>query len=72
MLAQHLSSKCLQHLLLSDIAYKVLPLLLVNDINKGSLRTELLGKASAYPVGTTGYNDYFIFKHTHLICFCGT
>jgi hypothetical protein len=41
----------------------MLSLLLVNHIDYGSLRTELIGDASANTVGTTSYYNYFIFEH---------
>ena len=65
MLVQHLGSEGLQHLFPGDIPNKMLSLMLVNNIYYGSLRTELIGNASANPVGTTGYYDYFIFE-----CIC--
>ena len=65
MLAKHLACESLQHLFLSDIANKVLALLLVYHMDNGRLRAELIGNSSAYAVGTTGYNDYFILE-----CIC--
>ena len=54
-----------QHL--GDVAHKVVALLLVNHIHYGSLLAKLIGNASAYSVGTTGYYDHFIFKHNSIL-----
>ena len=61
MLAQYIGDEILQHLFLGYVANKMLTLLLVNNIDYGSLIVELIGNALAYSVCTTCYYDYFIF-----------
>jgi hypothetical protein len=44
----------------------VLAVLLINHIDHGTLLAELIGYASAYAVGPTSHDDYFIFEHNNL------
>ena len=61
-LAQYLGGKGLQHLLLGDVAHKVVALLLVNHIYYGSLLAKLIGNASANATGTASHDDYSVFE----------
>jgi hypothetical protein len=48
----------------------MLALLLVNHMDDGPLGTEFIGNTSAYAIGSTRHNHYFILVHTfHILLF---